>query len=159
MTLHLPWSLVDGRSSNVDKMSSTHTNLIPLDVLNSMSQREEIRINPFWDFWFDRLWPFNFQFGCRPKFSNHNILVSTHLIWKLKIVPEIYQSREYAVRNPFWDFECFTFRNTCDSSTSLRANFWPVTLEKFLKHRFSFFNLIFPFSLESWSRSNFGFLI
>ena len=116
-----------------------------------MSQREDMRKNPFWDFWFDRLWPFNFQFGCQPKSSNHIILVSAHLIWKLKIVPESSWSRESMVRNPFWDFECFTSINPCDSLASPRATFWPVTSEKFSRHGFSVFHLNFPFSLESRS--------
>ena len=50
MTLHLPWPLADGGSSNADKTSSTHPNLIPLDVLNSMRQKEHMRKNPFWYF-------------------------------------------------------------------------------------------------------------
>ena len=159
MTLHLPWSLVDGRSSKVDKMSSTHPNPIPPISMSSMSQREDMRKNPFWYFWFDRLWPFNFQFGCRPKSSNHNNLVFIHPIWKLKIVPKIYQSRESMVRKPFWYFECFTFGNPCDSSTSPRANFRPVTPEKFLRHGFLVFHLNLPFSLESRLMWHFGCLI
>jgi len=115
--------------------------------------------NPFWYFWSDRLWPFNFQSGCRPKYSNHDIFVFAHPIWKMKIVSEISRPRESMVRKPFWYFECFTFVNPCDSSTSLRANFWLVTPEKFLRHGFSIFHLNLPFSLESWSRWHFGFLI
>ena len=106
-----------------------------------MNQREDMRKNPFWYFWLDQLWPFNFHFGRRPKYSNHNILVSAHPIWKLKIVPESSRSRESMVRKTFWYFECFTFGNPCDSSTSPRANFWPVTSEKFLRHGFSVFYL------------------
>ena len=149
VTLHLPWSLADGGSLKVDKMSSTHLNLIPLYVLSSMSQREDMSKNPFWYFWFNRLWPFNFQFGCWPKSSNHKILVSTHPIWKLKIVPKIYRLRESMVKNPFWYFEYFTSGNTCDSSTSPMANFWFVTSEKFFKCGFSVFHLNLPFSFES----------
>ena len=110
-------------------------------------------------FWFNRLWPFNFQFGCRPKSSNHNNLVSAHLVWKLKIVSKISWPRESMVRNPFWDFECFTSGNPCDSSTSPRSNFWPVTPKKFLRHRFSVFHQNLPFSLESWLRWHFGCLM
>ena len=134
MTLHLPWSLADDRSLKVDKMISTHLNLIPSYFFSSMSQREDMNNTPFLYFSFDRLWPFNFQFRYRPKYSNHNILVYAHLISKLKIVMERYWSREFMVRNPFWYFHCFTFENPCDSSTSTGANFWPVTLEKFSKH-------------------------
>ena len=95
----------------------------------------------------------------RPKFSNPNILVSAHLIGKLKIVPEISRPREYMMKNPFLYFECFTSENPCDSSTSLRANFYPETLEKFLKHGFSFFYPNLPFSLESRSMWHIGCLI
>ena len=134
-------------------------NLILSDVLSFMSQREGMSKNLFWYFWFDRLWPFNFQFGCRPKSSNHNILVSTHPIWKLKIVLEISQSRESLVRNPFLHFGYFNSKNPCDSSTSSRAKIRPVTPKKFLKYGFSFFHLNIPFCFESWSRWNFGCLI
>ena len=140
-------------------MSSTHPNLILLDVLISMIQREDMSKNLFWYFWFDWLWPFNFQFGCRPKYSNHYILVFAHLIWKLKIVPERSQSKEYMVRKQFLYLYCFTSRNPHDSSTSPRANFWPVTLEKFSRHGFLVFHLNLPFSLESRSRWHFDWLI
>ena len=145
MTLHLPWSLADGESLKIDKMSSTHLNSIPSNVLSSISQRKGIRKNPFWDFWFDQLWPFNFQFGCRPKSSNHNIWVFADPIWKLKIVPKISRLRESMVRNQFWYFECCHYKNPCDSSTSPRANFWPMTLENFLRHGFLVFHLNLPF--------------
>ena len=138
VTLHLPWSLAVGGSSNVDKMSSTHPNPIPSVAMSSMFRGKDMRKTPFWYFWFDRLWPFNFQFSYRPKSSNHNILVFAHPIWKIKIVLESYWSRESMVRNPFFYFECFTSGNPCDSSTSPRANFWPMTPEKFLRH-FQFF--------------------
>ena len=118
-----------------------------------------MRKNPFWYFWFDRLWPFNFEFGCQPKSSNHNILVFAHLIWKLKIVLKRYRWRESKVRNPFWYFKCFTFGNPCDSWTSPGATFWPVTSEKFLRHGFLVFNLNHPFYFESWSGWHFGWLI
>ena len=55
MTLHLPSALAVGRSSNVDKMSSTHLNLIPSVAISSMRQKEELGKNPFLDFWDDRL--------------------------------------------------------------------------------------------------------
>ena len=42
------------------------------------------------------------------------------------------------VRNLLLYFDFFTSENPCDSSTSLRANFWLVTPKKFLKHGFSF---------------------
>ena len=93
------------------------------------------------------------------KIIKSNNVVSTHPIWKLKIVPEIYWSREYMVRNPFLDFECFTSINPCDSSTSPRANFWPMSPEKFLRHGFSIFHLYLPFSLKSQLRWHFGCLI
>ena len=85
----------------------------------------------------------------RPNSSNLNILVFAHLIGKLKIVPEISRLREYMVKNPFLDFECFTYKNPHDSSTSPRAKFWPGTQEKFLGHGFSIFHLNLQFSLES----------
>ena len=95
----------------------------------------------------------------RVKYSNSNILVSAHPIWKLKIFREISRSRESMVRNPFWYFECFTSGYPYDSSTSPRDNFWPVTSEKFLRHGFSFFHLNIPLSLESKLRWYFGYLI
>ena len=159
MTLHLPWSLAGSRSLKVDKMSSTHPNPIPSVDMSSMIQREDMRKNPFWYFWSDRLWPFNFQFGCRPKSSNHNNLVSAHPIWKLKLVPEIYRLRKSMVRNPFLDFECYTSEIPCDSLSSSRAKIRPVTLEKFSRHGFSIFHLNLPFSLEFRSRWHFGCLI
>ena len=134
-------------------------NSIPSVAMSYMSQREDMRKIPFWDFWFNRLWPFNFMFGCQPKSLNHNNLVSTHPIWKLKIVSESSRSRESMVRNPFLDFECLNSRNPCHSSTSPRANSWPVTPKKFLRHGFSFFHLNILFSPESWSRWHFAFLI
>ena len=142
-----------------------------------MRQREDMRKNPFWYFWSDRLWLFNFQdkifkskylgfcssdwktkdssrkqmtervhgenpilifwvfhlwkslwlfnfqFGCWAKSSNHIILVSAHLILKLKIVLESSWSREFMVRNSFLYFEFFTSGNPCDSSTSPKVNF------------------------------------
>jgi hypothetical protein len=139
VTLHLPWSLTNGRSSKVDKRSSTHLNLILSYVMSSMSQMEGMRKNPFWYFWFDRLWPFNFQFGCQPKSSNHNIFVSAHPIWKLKIVPKISRSRESIVRNPFWYFECFTSGKPWESLASPRVNFWLVTSRNFWDMGFQFF--------------------
>ena len=159
MTLHLLWPLAGGRSLKVDKMNSTHSNLISSVTISSISLGEDMRKNPFWYFWFDRLWPFNFQFGYQPKSSNHNILVSAHPIWKLKIVPKISWPRESIVRNPFLHFKCFIHGNTCDSSTSPRANYWPVTPKKFLRHGFSAFHLNLPFYLKYQSRCHFGFLI
>ena len=126
----------NGESSKVYKMSSIALNSILSDFQSSMSQREHMIKKPFWYFWFDQLWPFNFHFGCRPKCSNHNILVSSHSIWKLRIVLEIARLREYMVRYWLWDFKCFTSRNTCNFSTSPRANFWPVTSKIFSRHRF-----------------------
>ena len=70
------------------------------------------------------------------KSLNSNILVSAHPIGKMKIVPESLRLREDMVKNPFLDFECFSYGNPCDSSTSPRANFWPKTPEKFLRHGF-----------------------
>ena len=77
----------------------------------------------------------------------------------LKIDPEISQSRKFMMKNPFWDFEFYTFGIHCDSSSSPRAKMRPVTLEKFSKHGFSFFYQILPFSFESWSMCYFGCLI
>ena len=159
MTLHPPWPLVDGETLKVDKMSCTHPNLIPSDVLSYMSQRENMRKNPFWDFRFDQLWLFNFQFGCWPKSTNHIILFSAHLISNLKIDPEISRSREFMVKTPFLDFECYTFIIHCDSSSPPRAKIRLVTPKKFLKHGFTFFHLILPFSFKSRSRWHFGCLI
>ena len=44
-------------------------------------------------------------------------------------------------------------------SSSLRARLRPVTSEKFSKHGFSFFHQILPFSLESWLKWYFGYLV
>ena len=60
---------------------------------------------------------------------------------------------------PIFYFECFTSRNPCDSSPPPRAKIRLVTLEKFLKHGFSFFHLNLPFSFKSWSRWHFHYLI
>ena len=46
---------MDGEASKDDKMSSTHPNLNMLDVLDSMSQGEHTRKNPFYDFELDQL--------------------------------------------------------------------------------------------------------
>ena len=40
-------TLTDGEDSNVNKMSSSHPNLNPSDVLDFMSQEELMRKNPF----------------------------------------------------------------------------------------------------------------
>ena len=40
VTLHLPQPLTDGKDLKDDKMSSTHTNLNPSDVLDSISEEE-----------------------------------------------------------------------------------------------------------------------
>ena len=47
VTAHLPSTLVVSGSSNIDKMSSTHPNLIPSVVMSSMRQKEEMRKNIF----------------------------------------------------------------------------------------------------------------
>ena len=140
-------------------MSSTLPNLIPLDVLSSMRQREHMIKKPIWDFRFDQLWLFNFQFGCRPKSTSHIILAFAHLISNLKIDLEIFWSRELMVKNPFWYLECYTFGIHYDSSSPPRAKIRLMTLEKFLKHGFSFFHPNLPFSLESQWRWHIGCLI
>ena len=81
------------------------------------------------------------------------ILVFAHPIGKLKIVLESLRPREYMVKNPFLDFECFTSGNPCDSSTSPMANFWLETPEKFSRHGFSFFNPNIPLSLKTRTKS------
>ena len=85
-------------------------------------------------------------------YSNSNILDSAHLIGKPKIVLKSLSSREDMVKNPFLDFECFTSRNTCDSSPLPRRNHELETPEKFSKHGFSFFNPNIPFSLKTWPK-------
>ena len=140
-------------------MSSTHPNSITSDVLSSMSQREHMRKNPFCYFRFNRLWLFNFQFGCRPKWTNHIILVFAHMISNMKIDLEISWSREIMVKKQFLYSKCYTSGNHCDSSPPLRTKIRLVTLEKFSKHGFSFFHQILPFSLESRSMCYFGCLI
>ena len=118
-----------------------------------------MRRNPFWYFRFSQLWPFNFQFDCWPKSSNHIILVSTHPISKLKIDMESSQIVEFMVKNPFWYFECYTSINPCDFSPPLRAKIRPVTPAKFSKHEFSFFHLILPFSFKYRLRWHFVCLV
>jgi hypothetical protein len=76
-------------------------------------------------------------------------LISAHSIVKLKIVLESVGSGEDMVKNPFLDFEFFTFGNPCDSSPPPRQNHEPETPEKFSKHGFSFFNPNIPLSLET----------
>ena len=84
MTLHLPSSLVVGGSSNVDKMSFTHPNMIPLVSMSSMRQKEEIGKTHF-----EIFGPTDCDLSTsRSKSSNSNILVSTHPIGKMRIVLE-----------------------------------------------------------------------
>ena len=91
--------------------------------------------------------------------STSHILVFSHLISNLKIDLKISRSTECMVKTPFWDFECYTSRIQCDSLSPLRAKMRLVTPEEFLKHGFSFFHQILPFSFESQSMWYFGFLI
>ena len=150
-----PLRLIVGGSSKVHRMSYTHPNSIPSIAMSSLRQEEEMGKNPFWYFG-----PTNYDLSTSiPKSSNSNILVSAHPIGKMKIALETLRSREDMVKNPFFDFECFTSRNPCDSSTSPKANFWPRTSGKFLKHGFPFFHPNLPFSLKSWSKWHIGFLI
>ena len=148
MTLHLPWSLTDGGASKDDKISSTHPNSIPSDVLCSMSQRKHMKKNSFQDFRFDRLWPFNVQIGCRPKSTNHIILVFAHPISKLKIDPKKSWSIEFMVKNQLLYFECYTSIIPYDSSPLPRAKIRLMTSEKFSKHGFSFVTSFFHFLLN-----------
>ena len=108
-----------------------------------------MRKNPFWYFRFNQLWLFIFQFGCRPKSTNSIILVFAHTISNIKIDLERSRLRESMVKKHFLYFECHTFEILCDSSSPPRAKMRPMTLEKFLKHGFSFFHQILPFSFES----------
>ena len=55
VTLHLPWPLMDGEASKANKMSSTHPNSNPSDVMDSMSQGKHIRKDPFLYFEFNQL--------------------------------------------------------------------------------------------------------
>ena len=56
-----PLRLTVGGSLKVLKMSYAHPNSIPLVAMSSMRKREEMSKKQLWDFWADRLWPFNFQ--------------------------------------------------------------------------------------------------
>ena len=56
-----PLKLIVGGSSKVNKKCYTHPNSIPSVSMSSMSQKEEMGKNPFWYFWTNRLWPFNFE--------------------------------------------------------------------------------------------------
>ena len=47
MTLQIPWPLADDETSKDDKMSSTHPNLNPSYVLDSIRQEESMRKNTF----------------------------------------------------------------------------------------------------------------
>ena len=51
MTLHLPLSLADGRSSKANKISSSFPNSIPLDIMSSMNKREDMRKKPIFIFY------------------------------------------------------------------------------------------------------------
>lgn len=108
---------------------------------------------------FEIFWTINYDLSTSSPISqNWNILISTHLIAKLKIVLEILGSGEDMVRNPFSDFEFFTSENICDSSPPPRRNHEPGTPEKFLKHGFSFFHPNIPLSLETRTKCNIGCL-
>jgi hypothetical protein len=84
-----------------------------------------------------------------PISQNWNILISTHLIAKLKIVLESLGSGEDMVKNPCSYFYFFTSGNPCDSSPPPRRNHEPGTPKKFSKYGFSFFNPNIPLSLET----------
>ena len=56
-----PLKPVTGGSLKVCKMSYIHPNSILLVDMGSRRKEEEMRKDPFWYFWVDRLWPFNFQ--------------------------------------------------------------------------------------------------
>ena len=53
------------------------------------------------------------------------------------------------VKNPFLDFDFYTFENQAGSFSSLVVRLRTMTLEKFSKHGFSFFHHIRTFSFES----------
>ena len=145
MTVHLPWPLVDGRASKVNKMSYTHPNPILLDDSNSMRQSEHMRKNPFWYFRLNWLWLFIFQFGCSPKSTNHIILVSAHPIPNLKINMEISRSKEFMVKTPFLYFYICTleFLVTLRLPWGLKSSSWPQ--RNFWKMGFHFFTKFFHF--------------
>lgn len=56
-----PLEPITGGSSKVHRKIYTHPNSIPLGTMGSRRQEEETRKDPFWYFWADRLWPFNFH--------------------------------------------------------------------------------------------------
>ena len=94
-------------------MSYTHPNSIPLVSIGLGGKRKKLENTHF-----DIFSSINCDLSTSsPKSSNSNILVSTHPIGKMEIVLESLSSREEIVKNPFLDFECFTSRNPCDSST------------------------------------------
>ena len=93
-----------------------------------------------------------------PISQNWNILISTHLIVKLKIVLERLGSGEDIGKNPFLYSKFFTSKNPCDSSPPPRWNHETGTSEKFSKHGFSFFNPNIPISLETRTKSKIGWL-
>ena len=73
-----PLETVTGESTKLRKMSYTHPNSITSVAMGSMMQEEEMRKGPFWYFWSDRLWPFNFQ----PKIFNFKYLSFFSSNWK-----------------------------------------------------------------------------
>ena len=122
--------------------------------MGSRRKEEVMRKDPFWDF---RMTDCDFSTSS-PISQNWNILISTHMFVKLKIVLEILGSGEDMVKNPFSYFEFFTSGNPCDSSPPPRRNHEPGTSEKFSKHGFSFFNLNIPLSLETRTKWKIGCL-
>ena len=139
-----PLRLVVGGSSKVHKMSYTHPNSILSISMSYMRQEEEVGKNPFWYFWVDWPWPFNFQL----KIFKFKYLGFCSSDWKTEDSSEKLEIKRIYGEKTIWYFECFTFIGPCDSSTSPRANFWPGTLEKFSKHGFSFFTQIYHFLLN-----------
>lgn len=91
----------------------------------------------------------NFQFGCWPKSTNHIILVSARLISNMKIDMTISRSREFMMKNPFWDFECYTSENPCDFR-GLKSSPWPR--RNFGNMDFHFFHQTLPIYFKSRSR-------
>ena len=112
-----PLKPATGESSNDHKMSYTHPNSISLVSMGYRRWEEVIRKDPFWYFSDDKLWLFNFH----PISQNWNILISTHLFAKLKIVLENLMIERRHGQKTISKFQVFHLRKSLWLFTSPEA--------------------------------------